>query len=83
MSLVTNHDYLAQKEYYKDQMRAATKYALVRLALGDRAKGNRLISKALAWLGQRLIAWGCSLQKQYATVVSSSMPRSTNPVTGS
>ena len=82
MSLVTHRDYLAQKEIYKDQMRAANKYALVRLALGNRAKGSRFTSKALAWLGQRLIAWGSTLQKQYNTVVSPSMPRSTNPVTG-
>ncbi|MBN1584672.1 MAG: hypothetical protein JXA89_28455 [Anaerolineae bacterium] len=80
MSLITNRDYLAQKEYYHDQMRAASKYALVSLALGNRARGNRHTSRALAWLGQRLIAWGSNLQKQYDTVVSSSIPQSTNPV---
>jgi hypothetical protein len=80
MSLITNREYLAQKEYYKDQMRAANKHALVRLALGNRAKTYRLTSKALAWLGHRLVVWGSSLQKQYDTVVSSSMSRSTHPI---
>jgi hypothetical protein len=83
MSLVTHHDYLAQREYYRDQMRAASKYRLVRTALAGRMTSNRVVSSALSWLGQRLIAWGSSLQRHYDTVVNSSVPRSTHPAVGS
>jgi hypothetical protein len=83
MSLVTHRDYLAQKEYYRDQMRSAAKDRLVREALAGRIKHNSVVSKSLAWLGQVLVAWGSRLQRHYADVVSSSIPRSTHPATGS
>lgn len=82
MTTVTQRDLLARQEYYKDQMRAAEKYRLVRVALSGRENGDRFTSRLLVWVGHRLVAWGTRLQEQYAAVVSASMSHSANPATG-
>jgi hypothetical protein len=82
MTMVTGRDYAAQREYYKDQMRAAKRYRLTRVTSAGRDKSSHLYCKALAWLGRRLIAWGSSLQEQYDTVVSAPMRQSANQAVG-
>jgi hypothetical protein len=67
---VTQRDYLAQKEYYKDQARAARNYRLVREAMAGQDRGNRLVCRTLTWLGQRLVNWGTRLQAQYSAMLS-------------
>ena len=74
MVIVTQQDYLAKKEYYKDQMREAERHRLARRALAGRGKRDRFYSGALTWLGHRLIAWGSSLQKRHSTIAPASIP---------
>jgi hypothetical protein len=76
--IVTERDYQAQREYYRDQARAASRHRLVRRALADRQRGSRLFCTALTWLGERFVAWGTRLQEQYDTVVSASAAQSAN-----
>lgn len=49
---------------------------LRRRARADRASGQRLHFRALAWLGQRLTSWGVHLQERYSTEGSSPVPQS-------
>ena len=74
MVVPTRQDYLAQKEYYRDQMRHAKKYRLVQEALAGRSHSTRFYSITLTWLGQRLISWGETLQEQYDTPSPASQP---------
>ena len=62
MNMPTQRDFLAQKEYYRDQMRAAAQYRLAREAQAGRKRGEPLYASAMQWLGQRLVAWGQGLQ---------------------
>ena len=55
MNTPTQRDFLAQKEYYKDQMRAAAQYRLAREAQTGREREEPLYASALQWLGQRLV----------------------------
>ena len=73
---VTQRDYLAQKEYYKDQMCAAKRYCLARQVLAGRSQGSHLPARALMWLGGRLAAWGSTLLERYGTVPSAAGVRS-------
>jgi hypothetical protein len=82
MVIVTQQDYLAKKEYYKDQMRAAQKHRLVREAMAGREQGVRLYAKALAWLGRNLVAWGSILRQRYGTMVTQPIPRSADQAIG-
>jgi hypothetical protein len=82
MVIVTQQDYLAKKEYYKDQMRAAQKHRLVREALAGREQDVRLYAKALAWLGRNLVAWGSILRQRYGTMVAHPIPRSADRAMG-
>ena len=65
MNTPTQRDFLAQKEYYKDQMRAAAQYRLAREAQTGREREAPLYASALQWLGQRLVAWGQDLQGRF------------------
>jgi hypothetical protein len=80
--LVTEKDYLARKEYYADQRRAAERWTRVRAALAARDRSDRLYAKAISWLGDRLVAWGSRLQEHYDTVVSSTMSKTAKPAVG-
>ena len=71
---VTERDLLAQKEYYKDQMRAAQRYQLVKLATGSKTN-RRTMARALTWLGGQLADWGEDLQERYGTVVPPTVPQ--------
>jgi len=77
--MLNQKTYMAQQEYYNDQRRAAAEY---RLARATRSEGNRFYAQALAWLGDRLVAWGSRLQQEYNTVVSSTMSQTAKPAVG-
>jgi hypothetical protein len=73
--IVTERDMLAQKEYYRDQMRAAERYHLARRARAERDPGAGLMAKAWAWLGDRYAAWSTRSQESYEPVGSSAVPQ--------
>jgi len=73
--IVTERDFMAQKEYYKDQMRAANRYRLVRQAQSGRDQGERFYARALAWLGSRIAAWRTGSEERYDTVAPSAIPQ--------
>jgi hypothetical protein len=73
--IVTERDFLAQKEYYKDQMRAANRYHLARQAQSGRDRGERFYVRALAWLGSRIEAWRIGSEERYDTVSPSPVPQ--------
>jgi hypothetical protein len=76
--IVTNQDVMAQREYYRDQARAAAKYRLVRLALESQAPRDRLGSRALVWVGRHLVRWGTRLRDRYSEVVSTPLTQPTS-----
>ena len=82
MIMPTEQDYLARKEYYRDQRRAADKYRLERVAMAGRERVDRFYTRAMLWLGSRLVAWGSRLEERYDTVFSAPMPRSANQAAG-
>ena len=69
MIMPTQRDVLAQKEYYKDQMRAAARHNRARQVMAGQENG-RFYARALGWLGHRLVAWGTNLQESYTTIAS-------------
>jgi hypothetical protein len=76
--MVTDRDVMAQREYYRDQARAAARYAMVRLALKSRGPREHVGTRALVWLGGRLVRWGTSLRERYSEVVSTPLTRPAN-----
>jgi hypothetical protein len=78
---VSQQDYLAQKAYYDDQARAAARDRLVRVALASRGARSRL-SRALSWLGARLVAWATSLRDDDGGAVPARVSQSARPVAG-
>jgi hypothetical protein len=80
--VITEQTYLVKKEYYEDQRRAAALHRLARAAAQGGRTGPTAYAQALAWLGDRLIAWGSRLQAQYDTVVSSTISHSAKPAVG-
>jgi hypothetical protein len=59
------NDVLAQQERYLDLRREAERERLVRQVLNGRERRARPYRHMLAWLGQRLVAWGWRLQARY------------------
>jgi len=59
------NDVLAQQERYADLRREVERERLVRYALNGRERRARPYRHVLAWLGQRLVAWGWRLQARY------------------
>ena len=59
------NDVLAQQERYVDLRREVERERLVRHALNGRERRARPHRHMLAWLGQRLVAWGWRLQARY------------------
>jgi hypothetical protein len=76
--MVTDLDVMAQREYYRDQARAATKHELVRLALKNRGPREGVRTRALAWLGGRFVQWGTSLRERHGGMMSMPLTRPTN-----
>jgi hypothetical protein len=67
--MITQQDFQVKKEYYRDQMREAESYRIARRALGGRAHTpSHLV--LVAQLGQRLIAWGSSLQERFGPIAA-------------
>ena len=73
--IVTERDFIAQKEYYKDQMRAAKRYHLARHSRAERGKGTHLYARALAWLGRHVAAWTSPRQERYEGAVPPVVPQ--------
>jgi len=73
--IVTERDFMAQKEYYKDQMRAAKRYQLARQVQAEGGAGPRFYTQALAWVGRRVAAWTLSRQERYEGVVPPAVPQ--------
>ena len=71
----TERDFLAQKEYYKDQMRAAQRYHLSRQARAERDRGVRFYAQAWAWLRRRVAAWTLPQQERYEGAVPPVLPQ--------
>ena len=76
--MVTEREVMAQREYYRDQARAAAKHALVRLALESRGPSEHLGTRALVWLGGRLVRWGTGLRERYGTMIPAPLARPAN-----
>jgi hypothetical protein len=76
--LVTERDILAQREYYRDQARAAARHELVRLALQSRGPRERPGARALAWLGGHLVRWGTGLRHRYGEAIAAPLTRPAN-----
>jgi hypothetical protein len=73
--IVTERDFMAQKEYYKDQMRAAQRYHLARKIRTERGTSVRFYAQALAWLGRRVAAWTSARQERYEGAVPPAIPQ--------
>jgi hypothetical protein len=73
--IVTERDFLAQKEYYKDQMRAAQRYHLARQAQSGRQRDKRFYAQALVWLMSRIAAWRTRSRDRYDTMAPSAVPQ--------
>jgi hypothetical protein len=58
-------DFLAQQERYKDLLREAEGYRLIRKALADRPRRTYLHCQALVWLGRWLVVLGYDLLERY------------------
>jgi hypothetical protein len=73
--LVSDRDILAQREYYRDQARAAAQHELVRLALKARGPRERPGARVLAWLGACLVRWGTTLRERYGEALATPFAR--------
>ena len=72
--IVTEKDFMAQKEYYKDQMRAARQFKLAQRARAERA-GDRFYAQALAWLAHRVASWMSARPERYERPASPPVPQ--------
>jgi hypothetical protein len=57
--------FLIHQERYKELLREAERYRLVRQVRTGHERRHLFYRQALAWLGRRLIAWGWRLQERY------------------
>jgi hypothetical protein len=73
--IVTERDYMVQKEYYRDQMRAARRYHLARQARAERGAGASLYARALAWLRRYVASWTLPRQERYERVAPPAVPQ--------
>ena len=63
-------DFLVRQEQYKDLLREAERYRLVRQVLAGRERRYLFYYRALTWLGFRLVAWGWRLQERYGAATA-------------
>lgn len=63
--------WLVCQERNKDRLPEAERYRLVKQALAGHRERDRVLSRALSWLGRCLVAWGRRLQEPYGVVVDS------------
>jgi|GEM_PF-1535638 len=52
-------------ERHQELLREAEKLRLIRQATSGSRRRNAVLSKALLWLGQRLLDWGCRLEERF------------------
>lgn len=64
-------DVLVQQERHQDLLREAEQERLIRQAVAARERRDRFYSRALAWLGRQLVAWGWRLQQRCSTCPAS------------
>jgi hypothetical protein len=65
---------IAQRERHKELLGQAERYRLVLQVLAERGTRDRAWVRALAWLGQRLVAWGQRLQERYGAAAAAVHP---------
>jgi hypothetical protein len=63
-------DIMVQQERNADLLREAERERLIQHMLAGRERRGRFTRQALAWLGQRLVAWGCRLQERYGAATA-------------
>jgi hypothetical protein len=63
-----------------DLLREAAHERMVRQALAGRKKRDRLTDRALAWLGERMLAWGGRLQARYGVATTAAGCGACRPV---
>ena len=63
-----------------DLLREAAHERMVRQALAGREEQDRLTRRALAWLGERMVAWGGRLQAQYGAATTAAACGTCRPV---
>ena len=76
--LPSQMSFLIHQERYKDLLREAERYRLVRQALAGRERRDRFHCRALTWLGRRLVAWGWRLQERYSAAAAAPTLRPVN-----
>jgi hypothetical protein len=72
-------DFFLARERQERRMREAEKQRLVRQALAGRPRRRRFHCQALAWLGNRLVAWGWLLLTRYGAAVEVPVLRACEP----
>jgi hypothetical protein len=75
---LSDRDFRVHRERYKDLLREAERYRLIRPALAGREKRDRFHCRALTWLGRRLVAWGWRLQERYSAAAAAPTLRPAN-----
>jgi hypothetical protein len=65
------HDILIQQERSQELLHLAARERRLRRILTNRERGNRVLCRALSWLGSRLVTWGKGLQERYGTAATS------------
>ncbi len=65
---------IAARERHKELLGEAERHRIVRQALAERGTRDRAWVRALAWLGQRLVAWGQRLQERYGAAAAAVHP---------
>ena len=61
---------LVHEARHADLLREAANERMVRQARAGREEQDRLIGRALAWLGARMVAWGRRLQARYGAATT-------------
>jgi hypothetical protein len=66
--IFNRHIYRLAVQRHRELLCQAGSCRLVRQGLPDGLESQRLYSRALAWLGRRLVAWGWRLQGRYGAM---------------
>ena len=61
--------WLIRRQQNVDLLREAEQYSLVRLTLAGQPAQILVPTRALAWLGRRLVVWGQRLEERYSTLL--------------
>lgn len=70
--------FLIHQERYKELLREAERYQLVRQVRAGHERRYLFHRQALAWLGRRLIIWGWRLQERYGAMTAAPALRAVN-----